>query len=408
MMKLKRLFNLTRIILSSLLSKALPKRGLQKIPDVILVVFGGVIGDSLLFSDALKTLDDFYGEKGKKIVLVCNIIVERFLKSVRKDITVTFRSFDADKILYDYGYFRAFIDGLKNARYELLIAPFQSKRAELIALNVQAENKIGVYAEFRSKTSPAYWLNYIAYAESIIVPSNNFAWQNYRELFRYLGNDLPRWKMASLSEFGSVHDFKNHKPYCIICPSGSESVRIWELEKFYGIIDYLTEETTLNIYICAGDEACGLFEKITSSIKHPERLCDYIGKMSFTDWIELIRNAKFCFGNDTASVHIAAFTGTIYMALVSGHAYGNCVPYNLLNLNIEKNSLSPPICIYRRKECFGCLFIGGKGGVGNNECKKNVRKNGRYLCIEDISVDDAISVLQETLAHLNLRHVRCR
>jgi ADP-heptose:LPS heptosyltransferase len=368
----------------------------------VLIVFGSTIGDSLLFADALMELDIFYKRKGEKVVFVCNAVVERFLKSVRKDITVVFRSFDSDRILSDYAYFKKFIDDLNNVNYKLLIAPLQAKRADLISLNIQADVKLGMYSAIRSKFSGAYWLKKLAYTESIITPSGDFVLKNYRKLFNYLKDKFPHYQLTPLPILESKYNFSNGKHYCVVCPTASEPAKIWELNKFCRIIDHITEQTGLDIYICAGKESVELFAKMTSLVKHSEKLHDYVGKTSFVDWVELIRNARFCFGNDSASVHIAAFTGTKYIALTSGHFHGLCLPYDLGELDIEKGLIASPVCIYPERDCLGCYVIDGKRCAGNKKCKKNVKKNGRFLCIEEISVDIAIKVLDEVFLSLNL------
>jgi len=382
---------LIKIISHGFISK---RRVVKKTNGKILIVFGGVIGDSIIFFDVLPELIAFFRKQGKEVVLVCNTVIESYMRSIRPDIEINTIGYEMDRLIEDYAYFRDFIAGLNSTEYESVITPMSSKKADLIALNVNAPKKIIVMEPIKRKTSVALWLKKITYTDTIAVDMYSMAYVRYKKLMGYLGDTRFQSKISYYSEQRSIYDFNNHSPYCVICPTSREGEKCWEIGKLCLILDYIAEATDLNIYISTGNEGIGLFERISSLVKSPNRLVDYIDNTSFSDWVECIRNARFCLGNDSASTHIAAHTQTLYIAVTSGFDYGVALPY-VLDVAPKESNL--PICIFNKKPCFGCVEVYGKRCGNNKECKKNVREYGRFLCIEDISVEDVKSVLTRVL-----------
>ena len=72
---------------------------------------------------------------------VCRKAVASFLKSVRNDLQVEMLGIDTELFISDYRYFLDMVQTLNSQKWELLISPFKSKMAELIAMNTNAVHK---------------------------------------------------------------------------------------------------------------------------------------------------------------------------------------------------------------------------------------------------------------------------
>ena len=382
-------------ILAFSIRSCLNKRNKSEKGGKIIIIFGGIIGDSLVFMDALIAMQNYYCKKGKSITLVCRKAVASFLKSVRNDLQIEMLGIDPELFISDYRYFLDMVQTLNRQKWELLISPFKSKMAELIAMNTNAVHKLEMRQEFGSRFfSFEKILNKAAYNHTIIIERDCMAFKCYRILLNKLGITDYRAKLSCLPSYKVKYDFAAKNKYCVVCPTSSEAAKSWELDKFCGLIQYITESYNLDIYLCGGPEDSEFCELLKSKIQLPDRLYDYIGNTSFNEWVELIRHAVVCIGNDSASIHISAFTQTPSICITPGFFYGFMQPYDL-DIVTEQDVL--PTCVYAVKACFGCCLKDGKRCAGNKECLENVRKGGKYLCIRDITLNQVITALDKVI-----------
>lgn len=373
----------------------------------VAVVFGGAIGDLIVFLEALDHLAQFQFSGGKRLFFVCKPVVAGFLKTVRPHMTIEI----VDLRLKDYvinGKYRHQIAHRLSWRSLTLISPHQSKYAEAVCLLSHAPRRI----ELREKTnvntiSWVFWLNKFAYNERILVPADSMAFERFRALLVSLGCDsyetsLTLWEENSRAGSNALL-IAGGDPYCVLAPTASEVAKSWEFEKYASVVQWILKNTSLNICICGGDEALGYCDRFGSEAGLPEidakRLIDCASKTDFAQWIELVRNASFCFGNDSATVHIAAHVKTPSICVTAGFCYGYCQPYVL---DVVHKDDEIPHCLYAYKQCFRCFLRDYRRCSGNPDCKAAVDAGKPYLCIQDITLDQAIDALSALIGRLHL------
>lgn len=359
----------------------------------ILLVFGGALGDSLVFLDTLERLAGFYRRQGRATTLVCSDSVAGFLTALRGELPFSILAHDPRRLRRDGRYFRAYVSRLRQRRWALLLAPTPSRRAELLALHLPAGEKIEVRAPSGVRRfSPLYWLNRLAYDRTILAETGSMALEHGRVLLHALGDRAYRPALSVLPRQGRA---PAPPAYCVLCPTAGEREKSWPLHRMCRVIDYIAERTDLELCICTGAEGTGVFQVLAAGTRFPERLCDRTGGLPYGDWVELIRNARFCFGNDSASIHIAAAVGTPSACILPGFHFGYMHPYPPAAL--AEGRAAVPAYIYRWQPCFGCYTRNLRRGAGNPACRRHVRRRGRYLCVEAVTVADVLPVLDGML-----------
>lgn len=218
-----------------------------------------------------------------------------------------------------------------------------------------------------------------------------------RETFSSLGLNLStlEYRKYKIPVLDSVPNSLRGKNYCVICPSVSlakqhgERARRWPINRFINIVEFIMENSNLSIVLCGVEADKDDNAYIQLKCKNSKRIIDMTGKTSLTEWIELIRNAKFIFGNDSGYIHLAAFLNTPSLVLAGYWNYGNFLPY--LSDNFEERC-SPINIRSSRPSCYSCKYRKGhdKNGIA---CAELVNEEGVYKCIWDIGVEQVEQVL---------------
>lgn len=186
--------------------------------------------------------------------------------------------------------------------------------------------------------------------------------------------------------------------YCIICPSVSTAVahfereRKWPLDRFVQIADFIIDSSNIPIVLCGVKADKEDNDYVAAHCKDPSRIIDMTGKTTFSQWIELIRNASFVFGNDSGYIHLAAYLKVPSFVIAGYWNYGNYLPY--VGNHIERKVIPtnirlprPTCCSCRRKKVCGAY---------KTECDRLVKEKGVYKCVWDITVKQAEKILQES------------
>ena len=112
------------------------------------------------------------------------------------------------------------------------------------------------------------------------------------------------------------------------------------------------------------------------------------------EWVDLIQNAEFVIGNDSASIHIAAACKIPSICLCGSYDKNQFFPYV-----VEEESTVLPIVIRKNMPCEYCRAKGNYFGYGNKKCQKYIRENTSSLCIAKISVTDVICEIDNLLKY---------
>ena len=186
--------------------------------------------------------------------------------------------------------------------------------------------------------------------------------------------------------------------YCIICPSIAIQKdhpfanRKWPIDRIISIVNHILESSELNICLCgvATDKEDNAY--VIKHSKYPSRVINLTGKTSFKQWIELIRDAKFVFGNDSGYIHLAHFLGVPSFAIAGYWNYGRFLPYPE-----EENNKRGKVFDIRipMVSCVGCAHR-SEIDYDRLKCNQNIEKYGTYKCIWEINIEmvkKAINIL---------------
>ena len=179
--------------------------------------------------------------------------------------------------------------------------------------------------------------------------------------------------------------FKLTRPYYIISIGASDNRRKWPVEKYGEVARRISRESTLLPVVCGGKsdmpDALRLIDLLNFEV------LNLTGSTSLSELCEIIRNARFLIGNESASVHLASAVHTDSICILGGGHFGRFVPYS------EKLSGIKPIPVSYPMECYGC----------NWSCTINHNCEETWPCIDLVSirsVKDAVDqvILRDTHA----------
>ena len=160
-----------------------------------------------------------------------------------------------------------------------------------------------------------------------------------------------------------------------ISPGVGESgrTRMWPLEKFAKLIDYLIENKKAKIVIIDGPDNLEVAEKLTNLTKHP--ITNLAGKTTKKESLYLIEKCDLFISNDTGPMHMAAAQKTRTIGIFGPNTPIRWAPYG------------DNISIYKKTECSPC--ISNKKGI-TPECKYKGTELEQH-CMKNITVEEVIN-----------------
>ena len=388
--KLKRWANIWRSQFKALKMENL--RPSKSDNNAVVLIKMDAIGDFLIWLDSASQYPKIY--KGKKLTLICNAVCEEIAKHTGlfdEIIPINSRRFEADN-----KYKKEILQKAKNLSFDILQQTEFSRTLDMdiLAYNIPAGRKIA----FKADDSRMNLSRYITFkrirkkldaAYDMLIPSTPgrlMELERNAEFIRGLGCEF----QAGFPELPKSEDIDKDiippSPYAVIFPGGSSKKKMWPIERYAQTGEHIVREKNMDIYLCGGKNEEYLFdsfmERITDSAVKA-RIHNYFGKTSLLELAEVIRNARLLISNDTSGIHFAAATDTKGICMYGEFDYGRFLPYKCER---ECPGHNPVIICSAGMKCAGCS---GNGGI-TPECRKNLSKTGRYLCIDNISVEQVI------------------
>lgn len=367
-------------------------RKVKKVDKDILIIFGGVIGDSILFSDSLRGYRELFPlNKGYNISICAPnsaaIVLEKYTEEFN---TI---GIDFKKLNTDFEYHKKIINKVANKMYILAINPFiaHSDEADSIMINCKARRKIQVVSEEKQKLNILEKIINKNCGEKITIAEDLMELQKYAEVVRKLGCEDFKAKVPRLKEYHEYYNF-NFLKYVVLAVGGSTPCKRWNEKHFANIANYIIKLYDIDVVICGGNNEAGIFENMKIGLEFPDKVHNYIGKTSLFELIELIRNSCLVVGNDSSSVHIAAAVNTPSACIVGGWDYGRMYPYKV-DIICENEILPKPI--YHYMECFNCAKV--LIGYNNDNCKEKIKHLQQYPCIDCISEYEVCEAIKELI-----------
>ena len=368
--------------------------------NAVVLIKMDAIGDFIIWLDSAAEYRRIYN--GKKLTLVCNSVCEDIAKHVQlfdEIISVNSRKFEADN-----KYKETILNQVRNMNFDILLQTEFSRTLDMdiLACNIPASKKIAFVAD-DSRMNLSRYITFkkikkrLDAVYDLLIPSGKkrmMELERNAEFVRGLGyefqagfSELPRLKNIS-------NDIVPQAQYVVIFPGGSAKKKMWPIGRYAQIGEYIVNEKNTDIYLCGSKNEEYLYDdfmKCVSDSSVRARIHNYFGKTSLLELAEVIRNAKLLISNDTSGIHFAAAVDTKGICLYGEFDYGRFLPYKCERDCSQHN---PIIICSAGMDCAGCS---GKGGI-TKECRKNLSKTGRYLCIENIQINQVTDSITELMA----------
>ena len=171
--------------------------------------------------------------------------------------------------------------------------------------------------------------------------------------------------------------------------------KCWPIERYAQMADYIMTAHHMDIHLCGGADESEYEQMILSLSRYPERIVSHIGKTSFSDWSAIVQHASLVLGNDSATMHLAAAARRPAICIAGVYDKFQFFPYKVDYLAGEDRL---PVSVIKEKECQWCRTIGYYSGYGNPECKKRIEQGLCTSCIDEITAEEVLALIDRELA----------
>lgn len=350
----------------------------------VIIIAPHIFGDATLLLAPLQGYMDLYGARGYAVKLLCRPPIKKFMEDLAPlPEGLKVEAVDFTKLVNDFGYFREISKKYRH-QAEIVIAPGTSMSVELLTTTFPTKKRYAFAQGKRNFWPPHIYLFFkLAYTDIIFPPIDMMQIQRHRMLLNHLG--LADYK-------GHISHFYQLKPiiegeYCVICPGSSMAFKCWPLDRFCIVTDWIIETYNLDVHLCGGGEVEEMMaNKLISMSKYSERIISHVNKTSFKEWSSIVQHAKFVFGNDSATIHIAAATQRPSISIAGAYDKYQFFPYMVDKL---ASGDILPTTLLKDPTCRNCRTKSYHAGYGNGECLARIKNGECASCINDISVDEA-------------------
>ncbi len=349
----------------------------------LLIIFQQVFGDAVVFSSALPGyVELFVKQRRWKVTMICLPSIKKFLSEVAPvPDGINVETVDFKKLVNDFAYFKSTVKRYDHSA-EISVVPGSSMSAYLLSSALAIKRRVGMANVYPCKWPPHMALFYnLAYTEQIVPPIGSMMIQRHRMTLSYLGYNDYKGKLPNLKKQKRIIDGN----YAVVCPGASVPVKRWPAERFAAVADYIIENYGWKVYVCGGADEEADCQLMVQSSKHPDNICSYVGKTSFSEWSSIIEYAQIVIGNDSATLHLAA--GHRVKAICIAGIYDKFQFFPYIVDELDAGDILPET-LYVDKRCEYCRTIGYYAGYKNKECKKAIIEGKCAECINEITVNE--------------------
>lgn len=352
----------------------------------VLIIRIDALGDFIMWLDSAKEYRHIY--KKQKICLLCSKINYEIAKQTKYFDTVY--AIDMNKFMTSLKYKIKFLIKIREYSFDQLVQVVYSRtfKTDVIVASIKANKKISIDGNnsninsiLKSKTDKIYD-HLINTPKSTMMEIKRNAY-----IIKNLGNKNFISKVPLLPKFYVNNNFNiNKSKYFVVFPGGSWEGKRWSIEKFAYVAKYIYDTKGFTCCLCGSENEKDIaleFKKYTGNLD----IVDTIGKTSVIEMIELIRDSQLVISNDTSGIHIAAATNVPSICLLGGWHFKRFMPYD-----VDEKKENIPISVYKYMKCYNCNMKNK-----TSKCKKNLKQNGKVLCIENISTDMVIRNINKIL-----------
>lgn len=380
--KIKRFFNR---VLSIIYSRWKNKKISQSASDskIVIIFFFGLLGDAVMFLDALTNYRKLCAVQGYELVVACRDEVRTLFQDVGLYEDITFEELNRNRLIAEFKYFKCRSDVLSNYNAEWLVhVRAHNVIEDLFIYSIACGKKISVRGQDIDGNGKKIYQCIVNSTYDIIIDVNELTDQltNYGMILKKYGMSEYKSKVYELPTYSYSFAFPIKK-YILICPGASSAKKAWPKEKFSEIVNHLIEKYTYDIVLSGAIADSEIGNIILKNASDKSRIYNLIGKTNLKEWFSLIQNAKLVIANESGAVHIAAASKTPCVCIGAQEFGDTFLPYR--PEYIRKNDCLPYVVRCERLRCSYCKkrkrYIDENGQV----C---YLKKGVFPCLDKIEV----------------------
>ena len=367
----------------------------------VLLFFSAHIGDVIIFLDVLKEYQTLYSERnGYRLVFACRGEVRSFLRAIGAAGEMEFVEVNRDDILRSYSKFKSAVREVSLKQYALFINPRVVSVIEYVfEYCVCAKERYIVRVdgdESKSSFKERFFRDRIE-QKAISVPREMMLLGRFYSLLDMLTGQKHEVRMPRLSVSRSITGLPEH--YIVVAPGTSETPsKCWAVENYAKLVNELIDVYGMDICLSGGKNDRFYSGRVLDAVHNTDKVYDYVGTTSFTQWIDLIGNADIVICNDSSPMHIAAAVG-VPCVCIGGQWEGSCY-YPYVVDALRDDDVLPSVVLGEKLPCYYCTLT-VKGRTGNKACKEAMERSAAYPCIRNVKYSDVIMRVFELLAPSN-------
>jgi len=299
-------------------------------PNTLLLIRLDAIGDYVLFRNFIEILKKSKKYCDYKITLCGNIAWKDLAEDYDKSFFDNFIWIDRRKFTRNPIYRFKMLRNINQYGFEIAIQPTYSReffygdpviKASGAKERIGSEGDLSNIVKWQKKISDKYY--------TILVPATEesiFEFFRNKEFFEYILEEKIKLNRPNFKINREAVKIPIYNPYTVIFPGAGEKFRRWQSYKFAEVADYIYQEYRGNIVIAGSKSDRILAEDIKKKTENAN-IINLSGKITLTQLVNLIKNAKMLISNDTCAVHIAAAVGTKTVSISTGFHFGRFDPY---------------------------------------------------------------------------------
>ena len=363
----------------------------------VLVIKLDAIGDFLIWLDSAKEFKRLFPDK--KIYLMCGnacVDIAKHTGYFDEVITLNIKKFETES-----GYRKEKISEMKKYKFDILIQTAFSRtiHMDILAASIPSHEKIGLTAD-ESRSNLSRYIttkNTKKRLDSVydrLIPVSSECMLEVRrngELIKGLGKSDFLTGLPVLNKYEADEKIIPTDNYYVLFPGASTPKKMWNIERFAEVADYVYQKTGWTGYVCGSREEQYLFEQIIKSKAPDTPVTDYFGKTTLLELAEVIRNSRIVVSNDTSGIHFAAAVNAPSVCILGEYNYGRFLPYDY-ERTYPKDELKPMIVCHADMPCKRCAT-----GKITAECNRCMAMTGRHLCVDKITVNQVKEAVDKIL-----------
>jgi heptosyltransferase-3 len=267
------------------------------------------------------------------------------------------------------------IGEIRCSRFEVVLELTNSDRAAVLALTSGAKKRVS----YKSGKKQLFGRSR-AFTDLVAVRNNLHIVEQNMEMAKALGcKSLPAkptlyWSprdQTACEEILISNGVSENLPYVVLHPSSKARHKVWTVEGYAAVCDYLSEQKAIRtILICGKDE-----EELRLNLS----ICELVksqplnlgGRLSLKQTAVLLSRALLFIGIDSGPMHMAAAVDTPVVAI-----FGPSRPWRWGPRAIEQT------IVQKKWDCVPCGKMGCRNDGGESRCLMELAPNEVLIAVE--------------------------